>query len=228
MAGGLERLGGPTYILAVLLSAAAWGCSIASTAYCAYVTRDITLDPGYNSTLPEEVEEVVRLAFEDHGVGFWAWQLAGSCVTYCTSAGACPNFDTKFRSAKAFTTVTDILGGLAFFLLLFQMCNAVEEGILRFCALFFLLSTLFEGLTLLILRSNVCTEPGFFNYLYPFYPPEWNLPEVQSVSCSLSLGSNLTIAATVCWFFAALVTAAVRPKDKGEGSPEEQAPEASG
>lgn len=208
----LDRIGGPIYLVAVALSTSAWALSIAGTANCDYVKRDVTLVPDQNSTLPPQVEETLRLAFEDHGVGFWSWSLGGECMSYCNSWGACPNPDTKFRSAKAFSATTDVLGGLGMFVLWFMVCGPMDPGILRMCALFFFLCTLFEGLTLLILRSNVCNQVGFFGYLNPFWP-ELPLPDVQSVSCSLSQGSKLSIGSTVCWFFAAAVTTAIRPKE---------------
>jgi hypothetical protein len=66
---------------------------------------------------------------------------------------------------------------------------------------YFFLACLFQGLSLLIFRSNIC-DAGFFSVY--FDNPNTNVtPDtsvIQSVSCGLSTGSSLAVAATVLYF----------------------------
>ena len=93
--------------------------------------------------------------------------------------------------AKAFTVVTDVLGAMGMSITFFSACDIVGPAVIKMCGLIFLLCTLFEGLTLLILRSNICTETGFFNYVFTLE----NVPyiEIESVNCTLTRGSNLAV-----------------------------------
>lgn len=90
---------------------------------------------------------------------------------------------------------------------------------------YFFLATLFQGLSLLILRSNVCS-PGFFTVYFtdpndptttPTAMPSW----MAGVSCGLSKGSKLAISATVLWFVCSnMLPAAVVPDPLWKGSPQ--------
>mmetsp|Transcript_23998 Transcript_23998/g.70789 ORF Transcript_23998/g.70789 Transcript_23998/m.70789 type:complete len:240 (-) Transcript_23998:341-1060(-) len=208
----------PKFILALLFSISAWGLSLVSTSLCKYVNRSPVIDWGNvtNATIiTAEENDHLKLAFNDHDIGFWQWQLEEKSQSYCNSHEACPNFDNKFRSAKVFSVLVIILGGIGFFGLVFHSCGYVTAKLLNMTTFFFALSTLFAGLTLLVLRSNVCTDPSFFDYLRHFYDIYFyegflvDRPTVESVSCSLSTGSTLTIVATVFWFFAFIFTAGV-------------------
>ena len=81
---------------AALIAFAAWMCYFSSTLYYSFVKRDVILKPGQNHTI---VDEIPKIATESHGVGFWSWQLDNYCYSYCYY-DACPNFDTKYESAK--------------------------------------------------------------------------------------------------------------------------------
>jgi hypothetical protein len=104
-----------------------------------------------------------------------------------------PDFDTKFNSARAFTYVANIFGGIAFFTLWLASCCPISQSRLKCLSFHFFIATLFQGLTLLIFQSNVC-KPGFFSV---YFPPNIDTGNVTSeVSCSLSTGTNLAIVAT--------------------------------
>jgi len=103
-------------------------------------------------------------------------------------------------------------------------CCKLDQGKLNGLACYFFLATLFQGLSLLIFRSNVCT-PGFFSVYFtapgtaaPNTMPEW----MESVSCSLGKGSKLAISATVLWFVCSnMLPAAVVPDPLWRGSEQE-------
>ena len=84
-------------LFSVIFATAAWSCSVSSTSYCSFVKRDVILRPGQNLTIVEEA--MFKMATQSHGVGFWAWQLGNYCYSYCYY-DACPDFDTKFNSAR--------------------------------------------------------------------------------------------------------------------------------
>ena len=115
--------------------------------------------------------------------------------------------------------VTDIFGLLGMLTVVFSSCGFVESAVIKMCGLIFLLCTLFSGLTLLILRSNICTETGFFDYLFSLGNATY--VEIESVNCTLSTGSNLAVTATVLWFVATTLCLMVPPM-KPVGSSEEQ------
>ena len=133
-----------------------------------------------------------------------------------------PIFKLSVIYVKAFAAVANILGGIGMVTLLFNIRGFVQPEKIKMCGLFFLLCTLFEGLTLLVLRSNICNETGFFSYI--FFLGDVPDIEIESVNCTLTTGSNLAVAGTVLWFIAAqlcLMIPPIKPVDSAED--EEQA-----
>lgn len=76
------------------------------------------------------------------------------------------------------------------------------------------MACLFQGLSLLIFRSNAC-DKGFFSVY--FQNSEVSAEDaVESVSCSLSTGSKLAVTAIVLYFYCmCLVPKAVPPPPVG-------------
>jgi hypothetical protein len=112
-----------------------------------------------------------------------------------------PYFDTKFNSAFALSITGIVVGGAAWFTLMLASCCKLDQYKLKGLSCYFFLATLFQGLSLLVFRSNVC-EPGFFA---PYFTEPGTTPPdmstyIESVSCGLSMGSKLAIAATVLWY----------------------------
>lgn len=71
----------------------------------------------------------------------WGWQT--------------PDMDTKFNSARALSITGIVLGGAAWFTLILASCCKLDQGKLNGLSCYFFLATLFQGLSLLIFRSNV-------------------------------------------------------------------------
>jgi hypothetical protein len=65
-----------------------------------------------------------------------------------------------------------------------------------------MLACLFQGLSLLIFRSSICNDPGFFSVYFTGTndPIDGAVNIVESISCGLSTGSKLAISATVLYF----------------------------
>ena len=113
-----------------------------------------------------------------------------------------PELDTKFNSARALSITAIVLGGAAWFTLMLAACCKLDQGKMNGMSCYLWLAVLFQGLSLLMLRSNVCT-PGFFTVYFtePGTPAAETTPDwMEGVSCGLSTGSNCAIAATVLWF----------------------------
>jgi len=96
-------------------------------------------------------------------------------------------------------------------------CCKLDQSKLKRLSFCFFLATLFQGLSLLVFKSNVC-EKGFFSAY--FVNPNGNNDGsaysdlIQSVSCGLSTGSKLAIAATVLWFVCnSMIPSVVRTGD---------------
>jgi hypothetical protein len=212
------------FALITMFSTAAFICGLYSTAYCSFVNREVDFVPGFDvetaCALGAGNGIVCTTLLQEHGVGFYAWEgtvpvdevLCLSYTQYIPSQGVyvTPDFDTKFNSAKAFAMTANVLGAFAWFTLMFAGCCPISQSRLKGMACYFTLATLFQGLTLLIFRSSICSA-GFFED-YFIFDDEVITDLVEDVSCSLDTGSSLAIAATVLYFVCScLIPGAVAP-----------------
>jgi hypothetical protein len=142
-------------------------------------------------------------------------------VQYVPNVGyVTPEFDTKFNSAKALAITASVLGAFAWFTLMFTTCCPISQRRLKALSFYFFLATLFQGLTFLIMKSNVCSK-GFFAAYFPT-PNSTFVTNITSakfdevvvdVSCSLDTGSKLSLSATIFYFLCnCLIPAAIAPK----------------
>jgi hypothetical protein len=142
--------------------------------------------------------------------GIWRGQLtsATSCASY---KGSSIYIERKWNSARAMSVLAQILAGFAFLGSVATLkpgrasMSAVASVALKVC--------LFEGLTLLLLKSSACD-------LYiegQMGPP--------ATTCTLGQGAKLAIAATVLWGIAgiAMVCSAALVVVKAENQPQEEA-----
>lgn len=219
-----------------LTATAAFICATMSYAYCDFLTRTVKLTEGntvesvcasngFDASLGSTCEALLN----DHGVGFEGFWVTipvdvQVCLAYTqpTPWGfQTPEFDTKFNSARALSITGIVCGGAAWFTLMLAGCCKLDQGKIRGLACYFFLATLFQGLSLLMLRSDICT-PGFFAVYFTepgasSTTPAW----MEGVNCGLSRGSNLAIAATVLWFVCSnMLHAAVVPEPLWEGPPQ--------
>lgn len=226
------------YNMLGLTSTAAFICAIYSYAHCDFITRTVTLtegntiesvcaDTGYTGSM----DVMCQSLLSEHGIGFegfWITVPVDTKICYAYTLVTpwgfqSPNFDTKFNSARALSITAIVLGGAAWFTLMMASCCKLDQSKLNGLGCYFTLATLFQGLSLLMFRSNVCS-PGFFSAY--FTPPGTAAPATPSwmagVSCGLSRGSNCAIAATVLWFVCGnMLPASVVPAPLWKGSPQE-------
>jgi hypothetical protein len=105
--------------------------------------------------------------------------------------------------------VANFFGAMAFFSMAFASCCPFPQNRVPCLSFYFFIACLFQGLTLLIFRSNACAK-GFFD---AYYATNGTVPNViSSVSCSLDLGSKLAVSACAIYFYCmTLVPAATAP-----------------
>ena len=88
-----------------------------------------------------------------------------------------------------------------------------------------MVATIFQGLSLIMFNSNVCTEGFFKSYFVSpgqqnnqTFIDEYN-SVLEGVSCTLSFGSKMAISATVLWFICGLL---LSPSDSKKISPSDR------
>ena len=125
--------------------------------------------------------------------------IVKACVEYPESV----ELDSSWKASRAFLVLAFIF---AVMILLFKLvlgCSSQPEkkgyttGLGKFVPLGYLLTSIFQGLALLFLNSNACKNNNLLNM-------EGNQTIDWSETCSISTGAKCMIAATVCWFCAAV------------------------
>jgi hypothetical protein len=125
-------------------------------------------------------------------------------------------FDAKWNTAKAFTIITAIIGGLVLFWSWMAPCWYVDEGRWKKIGMVFVVMTLFQGLTLLLLPSNACTN----NELVASLAQDGI---EYSQECSFAWGTKINIAAVVFWLVAGVsMLTLVKPPTRPERPTETQ------
>lgn len=199
------------YFCVAIFSLSAFCCGIAATGYCGFVSRDIQIKSDrteFCDSLQMETEVCATL-LNNHGVGFFGWQAdvpvdqtaCFSYTQYVPGVGyVTPPMDTKFNTARASSYVADIFGAIGFFTVWICACCPISQTRIKWLAFCFFIATLFQGLTLLIFKSNVC-KPFFFQDYFPLLSEEGAALGIDSltVSCGLATGSKLALSATVLY-----------------------------
>ena len=159
-----------------------------------------------------------------HKIGFWDWEITSGnntvCVPYkvCIETKACftPNFDSAFNAARTFALFATMIGGVATIIILAGLCFPFNPWYL---APVYVVLMLFQGLSLLVFRSDLCEVLGdadfwlggggenlddFGDYTDDVQQLEDYLTSNTEVTCSNGAGSKMAISATVMWFLAAI------------------------
>jgi hypothetical protein len=126
-------------------------------------------------------------------------------------------FDAKWKTAKAFSIMTAIIGGLVLFWSWLSPCWYVDEARWKKIGMAFVVMALFQGLTLLLLSSNACNDNELIGVLAQDgfgYKEE----------CSFAWGTKINIAAVVFWLVAGVtMLTLIKPPTRPEHPPETQA-----
>lgn len=123
------------------------------------------------------------------------WELYKGCGSYPSGI----SYDALWKTAGAMTIIAVVIGAIATFALYFASCMSFGDGVWKMFGFLLISNTLFQGLTLLFLSSNACSD---------------NRDYIQDIEgrfelaggCEMASGAKLAIAATVLWFVAGLLT----------------------
>lgn len=190
----------PTFasVLPGIIAACAFLTSMFAGLYCKFIS--FTSTSGGNNP--------ITLYF-----GIWyyqGWSVVDTAVQGTVVLETCYNypdgtdFDAPWKSAKAFSTMTLIIGGLVTFWVLFLACFFPSKMVFNKAGgLVFLICCLFQGLSILFLNSNACHDNALLESLNAQLP---NVDLTFQSSCSMGPGAKCAIAGTVLWFVAAVLS----------------------
>jgi hypothetical protein len=116
----------------LILTTMAVCCGLGATSYCAFAQRNITLVSGMtiddvciaNNSNTFSSEQQCQSFFDNHAVGFWAWQGVNSdnqlvCLSYTQSIPGIGYItlptDTKFNTAGVSASIASFFGLFCFF-----------------------------------------------------------------------------------------------------------------
>jgi hypothetical protein len=118
--------------------------------------------------------------------------------------------DSKWKTTKAFAIMSVTLGGIFLILGCIAPCCALSPGKWMFLGIMFILTCLFQGLTLLSLDSNICLDNPAANFLEERRFVGLEFPE----ECDWEAGFRLNIASVAMWFAAAVTVFMLPPPTK--------------
>jgi hypothetical protein len=145
--------------------------------------------------------------------------VRNTCVDYPGSI----DIDSSWKTARAFSVMALLIGGLVTFALVLAPCaySYAGKGRWQSLAIFCLVVLpLFQGLTFLLFQSDACLENPVVSNIrntedqqqgLDFYPDE----------CEWDAGSSANVSAAVLWFVAGLAMLAVGAPRRPERPPPE-------
>lgn len=143
-------------------------------------------------------------AFFSNGQEAWIYE---GCFPYSDSVV----IDSKWMAARVFSAIVLFGGMLVFFLGAYSACVGYNQQVgppNTITGVCYLLLSLFSGLTLLILDSNLCKNNVLLGELFNKI--------LFNDQCELSTGANCFISATVFWFLAGLCSLSSSRSQKEE------------
>lgn len=236
------------FLMLSIVATASWICGLYSMSTCNFAERFVTLgdgltpteacaDLGLNGSYAPVCDSLIS---NSTLVGFWGFEVTVPvneqvCYGYTITMPwgyVNPYFDTKFNSARALIITANVLGGAAWFTLMFAACCKLDQAKMKCMGVYFSLACLFQGLGLLFLRSSACNV-GFFATYFEGSGIDINTSDiVGTVSCGLATGAKLCISATVLYCCSnCLVGIAIPPEPvwpRGRGDQGGQQDEAQG
>ncbi|KAL9190050.1 hypothetical protein ACHAXT_007261 [Thalassiosira profunda] len=189
-------------IVLVLIAVVASILAALSNQGCKYVSRDTIITPADGGS-----------SYPGIGlkVGLWSYNIqecvGEDCSTpevygenadfvdseFCQPYSDLFDPDTAWKSSRVFGTLSVILGFIGLGLTAIGTCTKLKRRTWMVICSMFLVATLFQGLQLIFLRSDLCTE-----WMHP------NTGETVVTDCSLAKDAKMGVAATVLWFLIAV------------------------
>jgi hypothetical protein len=133
------------------------------------------------------------------------------CVDYPSGT----DLDSEWKTVRAFTIITPVIGGLLTVVLWITPClYFLDDTTWRSVALLFIVViTLFQGLTFLLFQSIACTDSPILVYL--------GATALYDNECEWDSGSTANVVSTVLWFCTGLVMLALGAPKRPERPPAE-------
>lgn len=125
------------------------------------------------------------------------WSVLKGCGSYADGF----SFDSYWNSAKAFSILASVIGAIVITIVIFAGCLPIGERSWKLMGFLLILTSLFQGLTLLFLSSNAC---GADRSVYT------DLATLEFADgCGLASGANMCISATVLWFLSGVLVCVI-------------------
>ncbi|KAL3790153.1 hypothetical protein HJC23_009590 [Cyclotella cryptica] len=107
--------------------------------------------------------------------------------------------DPEWKAAKAFSVMALVFGLALMLAVLFSACSGKgAKQVTPASGVGFFICSLFSGLSLLLLGSDLCKENVLSEGLESMYPNS----NMSVASCGISAGAKCSISATILWFLA--------------------------
>lgn len=164
--------------------------------------------------------EPVTVKFGIWSYQFWtvATSVGGSVVfETCHRYPSNVDIDSTWRASRAFTTLALIVGGVFLFYNLISACVSPLRKTSPVEAPAYLLACFFQGMSLLLLNSSICTDNSLIKTLQLQVAQLGTTGLEFPETCSMSTGANCTIAAIIFWALSALTSTMTVRFEKKEG-----------
>lgn len=120
------------------------------------------------------------------------------------------NEDAYWQAAKAFGIIAPIWGFFSWCTILLARDNPTMAKV---TGLLLMLTTLFQGLTLLVFKSDLCDARE--NQLFTLYAPVRQASGILTTDdrCDIGRSAGVSIAATCLWFIAGAISLVLPVED---------------
>lgn len=125
------------------------------------------------------------------------WDVLKGCGSYDENVV----LDATWKAAQAFSIIASVVGAVVTTFVIFAACLSISQRTWKMMGFLLILTSLFQGLTLLFLNSNAC---GSNRSLY------MGLAKLEFADgCNLASGAKMCIAATVLWFVSGVLVCVI-------------------
>jgi hypothetical protein len=129
----------------------------------------------------------------------WVYTTCNSYNTLDKELGFDYFIDSKTKTTMAFAIMAPVIGGICLVFAYIAPCFTTSPARWKTLGTIFLLVSILQGITLIILESSICLSNPVLQYLETESP---NVRETFPDECERTIGFNLGISAVVFWFLA--------------------------
>lgn len=187
------------------LASVAITCGLAGTTYCetfqfAQTNGDATLYGGVWSYKTKGWVEI--------GGDIWVYTTCKSYGALEDDSGLDFDFDSKANTAKAFSIIAPVIGGIALFWAWLAPCSGRHASTWKAFGAIFAFTSILQGLTLIMISSSICLDNPVLQYFEVARPV---LSDTFESECEIGPGYRLVITSVVFWALAGLFPCVVAP-----------------